>query len=99
GHHLDSARPGQPGNMVLTGHVSVADPDNLAVFSTLDNVQPGDVVDVYAGERLYQYRVTDIRVVSPNATRLLRSDHRSLVTLITCTHDLRHRLVVTGELI
>lgn len=99
GHHLNSARPGQPGNMVLTGHVSVADSTNVPVFANLDSVAEGDVVEVYAGDARYRYAITAIQVVDPDETRVLRSDHRSIVTLITCTPDLRHRLVLTGQLI
>lgn len=99
GHHLNSARPGQPGNMVLTGHVSVASAATTPVFATLDRVAAGDVIEVHAGEDTYRYAVRDIQVVEPTATRLLRSDHRATVTLITCTPDLKHRLVVIGELV
>lgn len=99
GHHIDSARPGQPGNVVITGHVSVADRSNLAVFKSLDRVREGDVVELFAGDEVHRYAVTGVQVVEPAATRLLRSDHQAVVTLITCTKDLAHRLVVTGTLI
>ncbi len=99
GHHIDSSRPGNPGNVVLTGHVSVANPSNLAVFANLDLVSVGDIVDVYSGDIVHQYRVEDVEVVSPDAVKVLETDHRSLVTLITCTHDLQNRLVVVGELV
>ncbi len=98
GHHLDSALPGQPGNLVLTGHVSVADKRNAPVFSKLDEVRAGDVVQVYSGETVYQYRVDNVTVVDPGNLRVLRSGQASTVTLITCTRDLKHRLVVTGTL-
>lgn len=99
GHHMDSAMPGQPGNMVISGHVSVANPRNAAVFATLERVREGDVIEVYAGAAVYRYVVERIDVVDPDATEVLRSDSRATVTLITCTRDLRHRLVVTGSLI
>lgn len=98
GHHLDSARPGQPGNMVLTGHVSVADKRNIAVFQDLDRLRVGDQIDVYAGDTVFRYQAREVKVVGPNTISVLRSDSRSLVTLITCTKDLRQRLVVVGEL-
>jgi sortase A len=98
GHHLDSALPGQPGNMVITGHVSVASAANLAVFSQLDAVQAGDTVEVYSGDRAYRYTVDRVLIASPSAVKLLRSDATSQVTLITCTKDLKHRLVVIGTL-
>lgn len=98
GHHMDSALPGQPGNMVITGHVSVADRGNLAVFADLEDLAVGDAIDVSSGETTYRYQVTGVEVVAPEAVGVLRSDSSSMVTLITCTKDLRHRLVVTGRL-
>ncbi len=99
GHNIDSALPGEPGNMVLTGHVSVADRGNLAAFRSLDRVKAGDVVEVYSGEQVFRYGITEISVVDASATRVLSGDHRVRVTLITCTKDLKHRLVVNGTLI
>lgn len=99
GHHIDSAMPGQPGNMVITGHVSVADSSNLAVFAELDRVEEGDIVEVYSGDQLYRYSVSKIVTVPPSAVKLLRSDMTATVTLITCTPDLKQRLVVIGTLV
>jgi sortase A len=98
GHLITSALPGQPGNVVFAGHVSVADPRNVAVFAELDRVQPGDVVEVHAGAAVYRYRVTEMLVVKPNEIWVLRSQPTPTITLITCTKDLRARLVVRGEL-
>lgn len=98
GHHLDSAMPGQPGNMVITGHVSVADQDNLAVFRNLDRVAEGDIVEVFSGDQRFSYNVSKVLVVPPSAVKLLRSDSAATVTLVTCTHDLKNRLVVIGTL-
>jgi len=98
GHMLNTALPGQPGNMVLTGHVSVADPHNFAAFSKLDKVAKGDTVDVYSGSRVYHYKVSEVSVVAPDAVNVLRSGQGSTITLITCTHDLKDRLVVVGTL-
>ena len=99
GHHIDSAMPGQPGNMVISGHVSVADSSNLAVFKHLDRVSEGDVVEVYSGDRVYRYSVSKVVTVPPSAVKLLRSDMTATVTLVTCTPDLKNRLVVVGTLV
>ncbi|MGE0600196.1 MAG: sortase [Dehalococcoidia bacterium] len=98
GHHFDSAMPGQLGNMVITGHVSVADRSNLAVFHSLDSVSEGDVVEVFSGDDMYTYRIDKVMVVAPSSVKLLRSDSTATVTLITCTKDLKNRLVVVGTL-
>lgn len=99
GHHIDSALPGQPGNVVFTGHVSVANHSHVPYFANLDTVQVGDVVEVFSGAAVFQYRVDEIVEVDPDDVRVLRSDHRSRVTLITCTRDLKHRLVVSASLV
>ena len=98
GHHIDSAMPGQPGNVVITGHVSVADRRNLAAFATLDRVADGDIVQVYSGDAIYSYAVERVAIVPPDAVQLLRSDSRAIITLITCTPDLKNRLVVIARL-
>ncbi len=99
GHNLDSARPGQPGNMVLTGHVAVADPGDVAVFANLTAVRMGDLVQVYAGRQKFTYKVTEIRTVSPDEISVLEGDHRARLTLITCTIDLEGRLIVIASLV
>jgi len=85
--------------MVLTGHVSVVDSRNLAAFKTLNQLQTGDVVDVYAGDQVYRYRITSVAITPPDEVRVLRSDHVARLTLITCTRDLKQRLVVVGVLL
>ena len=83
----------------VTLNTNATDRNNLAVFSQLDNVGKGDIVEVYSGDKLYRYNVSSVRVVQPDAVKLLRSDSAATVTLITCTADLKHRLVVVGTLI
>lgn len=87
GHRLDSVLPGQPGNMVITGHVSVADRAKLAVFSELDTLASGDVSEVYSGDSVFRYAVSKVNAVAPTAVRVLRSSERSTVTLITWGKD------------
>jgi len=55
---IDSALPGQLGNMVITGHVSVPIAATLPRFSTLDTVVPGDSIEVYSGTSRYVYTST-----------------------------------------
>jgi len=98
GHLMTSALPGQPGNVVIVGHVSVADPRNLAVFANLRHVRPGDVIEIVAGAERYRYVVREVFEVEPTETWVLRSGPTPLATLITCTEDLQRRLVVRAEL-
>lgn len=99
GHHINSALPGNPGNVVLTGHVSVSSTADTPYFANLDAVAAGDVVEVYSGTKLHRYVVEAVLEVPPDAVRILKSDHRARVTLITCTPDLQRRVVVIGSLV
>jgi len=99
GHHLTSARPGQPGNMVISGHVAVANADDIAVFANLDQLEVGDIVEVHSGDHVFRYQVSSKSIVLPTALQVLRSSAQSRLTLITCTPDLEHRLIVVGTLI
>ncbi len=98
GHLMTTSLPGQPGNVVIVGHVSVADPQNLAVFANLRRVSPGDVIEIESGLDRHRYIVRDVFEVDPTETWVLRSGPGATATLITCTEDLQRRLVVRAEL-
>lgn len=96
-HLAGSALPGQPGNMVIFGHVNVWG----SVFYNLHNLRPGDVVTVTAPWGQYDYRVTGSQIITPTETSVV-SPHRGPATLelVTCTGLLdNHRLVVFASLI
>jgi LPXTG-site transpeptidase (sortase) family protein len=95
-------RPGQPGNAVIAGHRGVGSP---ALFSHLENVQPGDKIFVSdAGGNQLTYVVTRVAVLDlSKSTQLAVFGPATApqVVLITCfgryipsagTYD--HRLVV-----
>ena len=81
----------------ITGH----DDADGAVFRRLGDLRADAVALVYAGARVYRYRVTALRVVSPTAIEVLRPTRGATLTLITCTPYLvdTQRLVVRAELI
>jgi sortase A len=53
GHHAGTANPGQPGNVVMSGHVDYRG----QVFKDLDKVNKGDEVTVYTEKGQYMYVV------------------------------------------
>src|SRR5207237_10397268 len=93
------AGPGQNGNMVLSGHIS--SPSEGAIFQHLPDVKVGQGVIVATEERQYLYRVTDVRVVTPDEVSVLDQTADPTATLITCVPDgiYSHRLVVTARLV
>jgi sortase A len=55
GHHAGSANPGEPGNVVLSGHVDYKG----QVFKDLDKAQKGDEVVLHTEKGQYVYVITD----------------------------------------
>jgi sortase (surface protein transpeptidase) len=107
GWYQSSARPGQVGNMVVSGHVDWE--KRSAVFASLATLAPGDTIDVVAedGER-YSYTVEWVREVeSANAPLgdILGPTTDRWLTAITCggrfnqeAHQYESRVIVRAVL-
>src|SRR5690554_458233 len=98
GHYLNSANPGENGNMVLTAHNDVYG----EIFRYLEDLEVGDEVRVQADSgKWYTYRVRETHIVEPSETWVLSHQNRPTVTLITC-HPYRvdtQRYVVFADLV
>jgi sortase A len=99
-----SAPAGQKGNTVLDGHHNVAG----EVFRRLVDLKPKDVIELYAGSKVFQYSVTakyilpdrdqpmEVRIA--NAKWIQPTDDERL-TLVTCwpyTNN-THRLIIVAR--
>ncbi len=80
GQHLGSANPGQPGNLVLTGHNDVYG----EVFRYLEKLQPGDLVLIFTAQRQFVYVVTGSQIVEPTQVEVMNPTSEPTLTLITC---------------
>ena len=78
--HLDiSARPGQPGNIILYGH------NYDHIFKALSNVQVGQSIMVSTSDgntRLYQ--VTQTKTVRPDEIESIEPTEHEVLTVYTC---------------
>lgn len=99
GQYVGSAAPGAVGNTVIGGHV--ANRNGNAVFSALPEVTVGSLMEVSQGDKVFQYQVTEVRVVAPDATSVMEPTQDATLTLITCSTDQArtHRVVVVGKLL
>lgn len=97
GYHRGTASPGEPGKIVLSGHIS--SPREGNVFHRLPELQIGAAVILYTVETAYLYRVVSREVVLPTEVRVLEPTGREQVVLITCVPDgiYSHRLIVTAD--
>jgi LPXTG-site transpeptidase (sortase) family protein len=104
GWHETSAKIGQPGNTVLTGHHNVKG----EVFRDLVNVEVGDIVTVYVGDREFLYQVElktivkekgePIEVRQRNAQWIAPTNDER-ITMVTCwpyTNN-THRVIVVAK--
>ncbi len=104
GWHKTSAKLGEAGNTVLAGHHNI----NGEVFRDLVNVEVGDTLTIYAGDKAYQYTVElktivkekgePIEVRQKNAEWIApTTDER--ITMVTCwpyTNN-THRVIVVAK--
>ena len=79
-HVIQSALPGQNGNIILYGH-------NLnTIFGYLMNIQAGTIINIRMTDgSLHRYTVTETHTVTPSQTELLAPTTHEVLTLYTCT--------------
>jgi sortase A len=104
GWHKTSAYPGNVGNTVISGHHNIRG----EVFRYVVNLEPGHIVDIYVGQTVYRYMVTEKYILKEkgmppevrqeNARWIGPTDDERL-TLVTCwpyTNN-THRVVVVAK--
>ena len=82
-HLGGTAQPGQSGNAVLSGHVTLR--RGWGPFIHLERLKSGDTVIVYAGDQTFTYRVVDTKHVLPDDVSVTYPTFAPTLTLITCT--------------
>ena len=104
GWHKNSALPGQPGNIVLSGHNNILG----AVFRELDQLRAGDEAILWAGDERLVYRVDQVLIVpekyataeqrAANAKWIEQFDDDRL-TLVSCwpRNNNTHRIIVVAH--
>lgn len=102
-HYPGTAKPGQYGNVFMTGHSSYYPWDSgkfKDVFATLNKLEVGDRYFVYYGQIKYTYEVVGKKEVQPsNVDVLYQPNDKKVSTLMTCTPvgTTLRRLIITAE--
>jgi len=96
GQHLNTANPGETGNMVVSAHNDIFG----ELFKDLDKLKPGDEVIVITQDRTYTYVVTETQIVQPTDVEVMNQTSNSTLTLISCYPYRKdtQRIVVTAVL-
>ncbi len=97
GHMPDTALPGQPGNAVISGHRTTWG----MPFHELDQLDPGDRIEVDTALGTHIYAVRETRVVRPSEISVADPREGAWLTLTTChpKFSARQRFVVIAELV
>ena len=72
-----TARPGEPGNLVVAGHRD-------RVFAPLRDIHAGDEVSLVTHQGTYRYVVDWTEIVSPQRVEVLAPTEQASLTLVTC---------------
>lgn len=93
-----TSTPDKGGNTVLVGHrFTYKDP--AGVFYHLDKVQHGDIITVHWQGKVYEYKVTEIKVVPATEVSVEANTPEPQLTVYTCTPlwSVENRLVVIAK--
>ena len=102
GHLEGTAWINQPGNVVLSGHVEMAD-GRPGVFANLSDLAVDDIIIVNTNSIEYRYIVREIRYTTPDDLNPIMPTTIERLTLITCdsydflTDTYRERMIVVAE--
>lgn len=88
-HYPGTAKPGQNGNVFITGHSSYYPWDDgqyKDVFALLGQLEIGDEYHVYYDQKKFTYKVREMFEVNPDNVDVLQQPHdKKVSTLMTCT--------------
>jgi LPXTG-site transpeptidase (sortase) family protein len=101
GHLEGTALPGQGSNVVLTGHVDSLNAGN--VFARIDQLTLGDTITLVSDKMVFDYTVSEKKVVRNTDISVVLPTGAEQITLITCTgnwlplqRDFDSRLIIVG---
>jgi sortase A len=97
GHMPTTPLPGQPGNSVISGHRTTYG----APFHELDQLVPGDLIEVVTALGVHTYEVQESIIVRPTEIWVTNDRPGAWLTLTTChpKFSSRQRLVVFASLV
>ena len=97
GHYPGTPLPGEQGNVAIAGHRTTY----LHPFYNLNELVPGDDVDIVTVQGLFVYQVTNSQAVAPTDVAVVAPTPTPTLTLTTCNprYSASQRLVVQAKLV
>lgn len=101
-HSAGTALPGEEGNIFITGHSSYypwVESEYKNVFTLLDKLTREDIILIEYQSIVFQYQVTNTKVVSANDLSVMQEKSGKNLTLMTCVPvgTNLNRLIVEGK--
>lgn len=97
GHYPNTPLPGELGNAAIAGHRTTYG----APFGRLDELRPGNLIQIRTATGEYRYSVTETIIVRPTELSVLNATPTATLTLTTChpRFSASRRLVVHAKLV
>ncbi|MGQ0744121.1 MAG: class E sortase [Acidimicrobiales bacterium] len=97
GRYPDTKMPGEKGNAAIAGHRTTYG----APFFRLNELGAGDTITVSTRSGRFEYRVSESKIVTPNAVEVLDDTEDARLTLTTCNprYSAAERLIVVASLV
>ena len=97
GHYPGTPLPGEQGNVAIAGHRTTY----LHPFYDLNELVPGDDIDILTVQGLFEYRVMSSQAVDPTDVAVVAPTPTPMLTLTTChpRYSASQRLVVQAKLV
>jgi sortase A len=94
--NLSSPDPGQAGNLILSAHNDIYG----EIFRRLDELSPGDEIQIYTASQIFTYIITRTRIVEPTEVSVMGPTAHPSLTLISCYPYMidKQRIVVFADL-
>ncbi|HEV7888635.1 MAG TPA: class E sortase [Acidimicrobiales bacterium] len=96
GHYPGTPLPGQKGNAAIAGHRTTYG----APFNRVDELKPGDTINVQTVQGKFRYIVKETQIVRPTQVEVLDDKGDNRLTLTAChpKYSAKQRIVVVAEL-
>jgi sortase A len=96
GHYSDTALPGMSGTVGIAGHRTTY----LAPFRNINDLDPGDQIELRMTYGTFGYTVANTKIVSPRDVSVLRHRSGDWLVLTAChpLYSAAKRIVVTARL-
>ena len=96
GHYPGTRMPGELGNSAIAGHRTTYG----APFNRLDELAPGDPIEVTTLSGVFRYEVTEQLIVDPDSVEVLDDTDDGRLTLTTChpKYSAAERLIIVAKL-